>query len=159
MLALCRTGSWRNFHNVVRNPLPRWRNSIVVHNATDVTVERTRTRQHIWITWRAIASLSRRPLLERPLLGEIEKDDPSVRKIRTYMLREIRVPFVYPIPPHCTRATKTLDVRFIVLLFTSRPKRKRLEQGRVHAMTKFDEFRYPKLKNFVEINDACIFFF
>lgn len=92
-------------------------------------------------------------------MGEIEKDDPSVRKIRTYMLREIRVPFVYPIPPHCTRATKTLDVRFIVLLFTSRPKRKRLEQGRVHAMTKFDEFRYPKLKNFVEINNACIFFF
>lgn len=120
--------SRRNFHNVVRDPLLRWRNSIVVLNATNVTVERTRTRQHIWITWRAIASLSRRLFLERPLLGEIKKDDPSVRKIRTYMLREIRVPFVYPIPPQCPRATKTLDVRFIVLLFTSRPKRRRLNR-------------------------------
>lgn len=134
--------SWRNFRNVVGDLSLRWRNSVVVlHNATNVTVERTRTREHIWITWRA--PLSRRPLLERPLLGEIEKDDPSVRKIRTYMLREVRVPFVYPIPPQCHEDTRRSIHRAFVYLPA---KTKPFEQGRVGAMTEFDEFRSFKIK-------------
>ena len=67
--------------NEVRGPPLRRRSSIVERHAADVAAEWTRTCQHIWTPWRAVTP--KRLLLERPLLDGIEKDDLTVRKIRT----------------------------------------------------------------------------
>mgnify|MGYP004583654533 CR=1 FL=1 len=71
----------RSSRNEVRGPPLRRRNSTVERHAADVAAEGTRTYEHIWTPWRAVTP--KRLLLERPLLDEIEKDDLTVRKIRT----------------------------------------------------------------------------